>query len=58
MTRELSNQNMILAGLSSLLESLFVTQVLIAQQVGIPREQLPAIINGERQKIRAEFTGK
>jgi hypothetical protein len=55
LSQHLATQNGMLAGITTLLESNFIASVIIADRMGIPRDQLSSIIAGERATIRAQF---
>ncbi len=58
LTTQLQRQNELLAGLSTLIENNFITEVLIAERMQIPRQQLAQVIASERAAIKQLFSGK
>lgn len=58
LTTALNQQNVILAGLSTLLENNFIASVIIAERMGVTRAQLAQVIASERDAIRELFKGK
>lgn len=55
LTTQLSRQNDLLAGLSTLAENNFIASVIIAGQMNVPRDQLAQIVAGERDTIKRQF---
>jgi hypothetical protein len=55
LSAELQNQNTLLAGLSTLAESTFILNVIIAGRMGITNEELSHRLASEREGIKAQF---
>lgn len=55
LTAQLSRQNELLAGITTLAETTFASTVLIARQVNIPMEHLSAALAAEREGIKRQF---
>lgn len=56
LTTQLSRQNDLLAGLSTLTENGFIANVIIAERMGITQPELSHRLGAERETIKAQFT--